>query len=67
MDTGEIRRRYGFVYVDMDDEGEGTPVPFVLLLLYAQRVCAKGMRKGVFMPGARTRRHTCRRSYKMAS
>ena len=22
--TGEMRKRYGFVYVDMDDEGKGT-------------------------------------------
>ena len=24
MGTGEMRKRYGFVYVDMDDEGKGT-------------------------------------------
>ena len=24
MGTGEMRKRYGFVYVDMDDEGHGT-------------------------------------------
>jgi len=24
MGTGEMRKRYGFVYVDMDDEGQGT-------------------------------------------
>lgn len=24
MGTGEMRKRYGFVYVDMDDEGRGT-------------------------------------------
>ena len=22
--TGELRKRYGFIYVDMDDEGKGT-------------------------------------------
>ena len=22
--TGEIRKRYGFIYVDVDDEGKGT-------------------------------------------
>ena len=22
--TGEMRKRYGFIYVDMDDEGNGT-------------------------------------------
>ena len=22
--TGEMRKRYGFIYVDMDDEGKGT-------------------------------------------
>ena len=22
--TGEMRKRYGFIYVDMDDEGRGT-------------------------------------------
>ncbi|MBR2811144.1 MAG: family 1 glycosylhydrolase, partial [Solobacterium sp.] len=22
--TGEIRKRYGFIYVDVDDEGNGT-------------------------------------------
>ena len=24
MSTGEMKKRYGFVYVDMDDKGNGT-------------------------------------------
>ena len=24
LSTGEMKKRYGFVYVDMDDEGNGT-------------------------------------------
>ena len=24
LGTGEMKKRYGFVYVDMDDEGNGT-------------------------------------------
>ena len=24
LGTGEMKKRYGFVYVDMDDEGKGT-------------------------------------------